>query len=92
MHKSDLYRKNNVCDELVMRFIPSFTYCLKVAPGALSVISSSDEDSSDSLSDLAKNRDIAEGCCQSVEKYKVMSGITEMQLQILRVVYQHIFS
>lgn len=82
-----------MCDELVMRFIPSFTYCLKVAPGALGVISSADEDSSDSLSDpVAKNRDIAEGCCQSVEKYKVMSGITEMQLQILRVVYQHTFS
>lgn len=91
MHKSDLYRKNNVCDEFVMRFIPSFTYCLKVAPGALGVISSADEDSSDSLSDpVAKNRDIAEGCCQSVQK--VMSGITKMQLQSLHMFYQHTFS
>ena len=46
----------------------SSTDCLvKVVPGTLGVISSDDEESSDSLSDpVAKKRDIAEDCRQSV--------------------------
>lgn len=52
-----------------MGFVLSVTDCLKVVPGAFGVISSADEDSSDSLSDpVAKKRDIAEGSCQSVKK------------------------
>lgn len=42
------------------------TDCFMVVPGALEVISSPDEDSSDSLSDpVAKKRDIAYGSRQS---------------------------
>lgn len=42
------------------------TDCLKVVPGAFGVISSADEDSSDSLSDpVAKKRDIVAGKAQS---------------------------
>ena len=50
-------------------FIVSNTDCLKFPPGALLMISSADEDSSDSLSDpVAKKRDMAEGRCQSVRR------------------------
>lgn len=46
----------------------NWTDCLKVVPGAFGVISSADEDSSDSLSDpVAKKRDIAEGGYQSAK-------------------------
>lgn len=52
----------------MIALIVSCTDCLKVVPVALGVISSADEDSSDSLSDpVAKKRDIAGGRRQSVE-------------------------
>lgn len=58
-----------------MGFIVNCTDCLKFVPGALGVISSADEDSSDSLSDpVAKKRDIVEGSSQSV-KTKLHMGL-----------------
>lgn len=52
--------------------IESCTDCLKGVPVALGVISSADEDSSDSLSEpVAKKRDIVERSRQSVKRNEV---------------------
>lgn len=62
---------------LLRRLIIKCTDCLKVVPGALGVISSADDDSSDSLSEpVAKKRDIVVKRYQSVQGKKTKPEFT----------------